>query len=196
MIGRYARTDWGTRRFYTNKLNRQMGEKVCTRVGCNFSLMSSVTEQGSISRNKSNQDNANRVKEGNIESLIISLQRQIWLVNAYFYGTQMHQCGPNKQEVIFIYFIMYCVVVISLIHWYWGFPLPERAETTSGGRLKGPNLALWCGLFHCQAAGPECWPLLTLMLSPHCAKCYLWCHICPGKWSKAAAPTSLWAPQN
>lgn len=65
--------------------------------------------------------------------------------------------------------------------------LPERADTTSEADLT----ALIClseMVFPLPGSPAKCWPLLTLMLSPHCAKCYLWCHICPGKWSKTAAP--------
>lgn len=65
--------------------------------------------------------------------------------------------------------------------------LPERANTTSDSHLR----ALIC-LSEMVSPLPDgqakCWPLLTLVLSPHCAKCYLWCHICPRKWSKTAAP--------
>lgn len=66
-------------------------------------------------------------------------------------------------------------------------PLLERAYTTSEADLRA-LISLSKMVFPLPGSQAKCRPLLTLMLSPHCAKCYLWCHICPGKWSKTAAP--------
>lgn len=65
--------------------------------------------------------------------------------------------------------------------------LPERDNTTSERALRA-LICLSDMVFPQSGSQAKCWPLLTLMLSPYCAKCYLWCHICPGKWSKTAAP--------
>lgn len=68
----------------------------------------------------------------------------------------------------------------------------QRTNTTAeaGGRaLTGLSEMV----FPLPGSQAKCWPLLTLVLSPHCAKCYLWCHIWPrGSGPKLQHPVSLW----
>lgn len=70
----------------------------------------------------------------------------------------------------------------TLILAYWGFCLPTLEASLRD--------LIWLSemVFTLPGGQAKCWPVLTSMLSPHCAKCYLWCHICPGKWSKTAVP--------
>lgn len=67
--------------------------------------------------------------------------------------------------------------VVVKLHSYWS-------------ASDGLGLWLWPEVFPLPGHPAKNWPLL-LVLSPHGAKCYLWCHICPGKWSKLQRPSEL-----
>lgn len=70
--------------------------------------------------------------------------------------------------------------------------LTQRTNTTSGADGRA-LIGLSEMVFPLPGRQTKCWPLLTLVLSPHCAKCYLWCHIWPrGSDPKLQHPVSLW----